>query len=428
MSGNTQRTSASFRVPSLFVQVVLATVLGMLVGLFAPSLAPDVRWTTDLFLKLIVMAVGPLLFCIVALGIIGAGSLKTVGRLGGRALLYFEGMTTLVLFASVGITMLLGAGKGIRFVPTPGDEQLVATYSGNAKHLHDRGISDFLLSLVPHTPVSAFADGNILQILFIAILSGCCLNQMGSSAAPVVTLLESLSALFSRMMRFIICLAPLGVFGAMVTTTARYGLDTVVHLAGFVLLYFLMIAMFIIGILGGLLKLCGLSPLRFARYFREESAIVMTTTASDAVLPRLMEKLEALGIERQVVGLVVPAGYSFNLDALSIYLGMAVIFLANATGTNLTFWQITTMLVTALFTSKGAHGVPGIGIVILAATLAAVPSIPVASLVMLLAIDWFVGIARAVGNFAGNCVAPVVIGRWENKIDLEQAKRVLAMH
>ncbi|GAN93131.1 sodium:dicarboxylate symporter/C4-dicarboxylate transporter [Gluconobacter thailandicus F149-1 = NBRC 100600] len=428
MSGNTQRTSASFRFPSLFVQVVFATILGLLVGLFAPSVAPDVRWTTDLFLKLIVMAVGPLLFCIVALGIIGAGSLKTVGRLGGRALLYFEAMTTLVLFVSVGITMLLGAGKGIRFVPTPGDEQLVATYSGNAKHLHESGVSGFLLSLIPHTPVSAFTDGNVLQILFLAILCGCCLNQMGATAAPVITLLESLSALFSRMMRFIICLAPLGVFGAMVTTTARYGLGTVLHLASFVLLYFVMIAFFIVGVLGSCLKICGLNPIRFARYFREESAIVLTTTTSDAVLPRIMEKLEALGVERQVVGLVVPAGYSFNLDALSIYLGLAVIFLANATGTHLTFWQIGTMLVTALFTSKGAHGVPGVAIVVLAATLAAVPSIPVASLVMLLAVDWFIGIARALGNFAGNCVAPVVIGRWEKKIDLEQAKRVLGMH
>ncbi|MBS1065688.1 cation:dicarboxylate symporter family transporter [Gluconobacter kondonii] len=402
---------------SLFAQVVLATLLGLGAGLFFPFLADDVGWMTALFMRLIIMAVGPLLFCIVTLGILGAGSLKTVGRLGGCAMLYFELMTTVALVVAVMVAIGLGIGQGVGFVPTASDARMIASYGGHAQNLRAEGFSGFLLSLVPHTPADAFAQGNVLQILVFAILVGCCLSGMGDRGLPLVRLIESVSDLFSRMMGLIIRVAPLGVFGAMVTTTARYGLGTIGHLAGFTVLYFLLVGAFVVCALGGGLRLAGVNPLRFARYFREELLIVATTTASDAVLPSLMTKLEKLGVERQVVGIVVPAGYSLNLDALSIYLGLAVIFLANATETHLTFWQIATLLVTALITSKGAHGIPGFAIVVLAATLASVPSIPPGSLVMLLAVDWFVGIARAVGNFAGNCVAPVLIAAWEKRID-----------
>ncbi|MBF0877328.1 cation:dicarboxylase symporter family transporter [Gluconobacter cerevisiae] len=402
---------------SLFAQVVLATLLGLGAGLFFPFLADDVGWMTALFMRLIIMAVGPLLFCIVTLGILGAGSLKTVGRLGGCAMLYFELMTTVALVVAVMVAMGLGIGQGVGFVPTASDARMIASYGGHAQNLRAEGFSGFLLSLVPHTPADAFAQGNVLQILVFAILVGCCLSGMGDRGLPLVRLVESVSDLFSRMMGLIIRVAPLGVFGAMVTTTARYGLGTIGHLAGFTVLYFLLVGAFVVCALGGGLRLAGVNPLRFARYFREELLIVATTTASDAVLPSLMTKLEKLGVERQVVGIVVPAGYSLNLDALSIYLGLAVIFLANATGTHLTFWQIATLLVTALITSKGSHGIPGFAIVVLAATLASVPSIPPGSLVMLLAVDWFVGIARAVGNFAGNCVAPVLIAAWEKRLD-----------
>ncbi|MBS1075438.1 cation:dicarboxylase symporter family transporter [Gluconobacter sp. Dm-73] len=402
---------------SLFAQVVLATVLGLGAGLFFPFLVDDVGWMTALFMRLIIMAVGPLLFCIVTLGILGAGSLKTVGRLGGCAMLYFELMTTVALVVAVMVAMGLGIGQGVGFVPTASDARMIASYGGHAQNLRAEGFSGFLLSLIPHTPADAFAQGNVLQILVFAILVGCCLSSMGERGLPLVRLIESVSDLFSRMMGLIIRVAPLGVFGAMVTTTARYGLGTIGHLAGFTVLYFLLVGAFVVCALGGGLRLAGVNPLRFARYFREELLIVATTTASDAVLPSLMTKLEKLGVERQVVGIVVPAGYSLNLDALSIYLGLGIIFLANATGTHLTFWQITTLLVTALITSKGAHGIPGFAIVVLAATLASVPSIPPGSLVMLLAVDWFVGIARAVGNFAGNCVAPVLIAAWEKRLD-----------
>ncbi|BBC80024.1 sodium:dicarboxylate symporter/C4-dicarboxylate transporter [Acetobacter orientalis] len=416
------------RMPSLFSQVVIATVLGLVGGIFFPSFAEDVRWTTAIFLRLIVMAVGPLLFCIVVLGIVGAGSLKTVGRLAVRSLVYFEGMTTCVLLASVAAAYLCGLGRSISYVSTQQDAQLISSYGGSAATLHSGGFSGFILSCIPHTPFSAFAEGNVLQILFFAILSGCCLNQMGQAGAPLVALVESISTLFSRIMRCVISLAPLGVFGAMMLTTAHYGMDTIFHLAGFVLFYFLFIAAFIVFVLGGFLLACGVNPIQFARYFREEIFIVLTTTTSDAVLPSIMEKLEKMGVERQVVGLVVPAGYSFNLDALSVYLGVAVIFLANATGTHLAFWQLATMLVTALIASKGAHGVPGMAIVVLAATLASVPSIPSASLVMLVAVDWFIGIARAIGNFAGNCVAPIVIGAWEKKLNHAQIRLTLSAH
>ncbi|BCK75805.1 sodium:dicarboxylate symporter [Acetobacter aceti NRIC 0242] len=412
--------------PGIFIQVVVATCLGVLTGLFLPQLAGQCRWLADLFLRLILMAVGPLLFCIVVTGITGAGSLSAVGRLGLRALIYFEAMTTLVLLLSVGAALLIEPGRGLLFAPTPEDAHLISSYAGNAHLLHGQGVTGFILSVIPRSPAAAFAEGNILQILFFAILIGCCLSHVGEAGAPVTRLIESLSVVFSRMMRLIIATAPLGVFGAVSATIARYGLDAITHLASFVVLYFIAIAVFIVVILGGCLFLCGVNPLRFARYFREELLIVTATTSSDSVLPGIMAKLEAMGVSRQVVGLVVSAGYSLNLDALSIYLGLAVVFLANVTGTHLTAMQMLSMLATALITSKGAHGVPGIAIVVLAATLAAAPSIPVSSLVLLLAIDWFIGIARAVGNLAGNCVAPVVIAAWNGSLDREQVRVALA--
>nr|WP_231850338.1 cation:dicarboxylase symporter family transporter [Komagataeibacter medellinensis] len=415
-----------YRLPGMFMQVVIASVLGLGLGLIDPALAMQTHWTTDIFLRLIVMAVGPLLFCIVVMGIVGAGSLRTVGRMGIKALVYFEVMTTFALVMAVGIGMLVQPGRAIVFTPTLEDAQMVASYAQNAHLLHEGGITAFILSLIPHSPTDAFAQANVLQILFFAILFGCCLSLIGEAGAPLVRLVDALAVLFARMMRLIIALAPLGVFGAMATTTAHYGMNAIMHLAAFVGLYFVVIALFIIIALGGCLRLSGVNPWRFLRYFREELAIVFTTTTSDAVLPSVMEKLRRMGVDPQVVGLVVPAGYSFNLDALSIYLGLAVVFLAQATGTHLSAWQMVIMLTTALFTSKGAHGVPGIAIVVLAATLAAIPSIPVASLVMLLAVDWFIGIARAVGNLAGNCVAPIVIGAWEGRLDRKKMARVLA--
>ena len=413
--------------PGIFSQVVIATLIGVLVGLFAPHVAGQFRWLTDLFLRLILMAVGPLLFCIVVTGITGAGSLGAVGRLGFRSLIYFEGMTTLVLLLSVGAAMLIRPGQGLTFTPSPEDAHIVASYAANAHLLHGQGFTGFILSLVPRSPVAAFVEGNILQILFFAILTGCCLSRIGDAGAPVTRLIESLSTLFSRMMRLIIALAPLGVFGAVATTVAEYGLDAIGRLASFVVLYFAAIAVFIVVLLGGCLLACGVHPWRFARYFREEILIVTATTSSDSVLPSIMAKLEAMGVSRQVVGLVVPAGYSLNLDALSIYLGFAIVFLADVTETPLTLTQMLSMLATALITSKGAHGVPGIAIVVLAATLAAAPSIPLSSLVLLLAVDWFIGIARAVGNLAGNCVAPVVMAAWTGALDREQARHILAL-
>ncbi|GEN64081.1 cation:dicarboxylate symporter family transporter [Acetobacter oeni] len=409
----------------IFRQVCIATVLGLILGLADPTLAAETRWATDLFLHLIIMAVGPLLFCIIVTGITGAGSLRTVGRLGVRALIWFETMTTLVLLLAVGAALLIRPGAGMTFTATAADSQAVASYAGNAHLLHSQGATGFLLALIPHSPASAFAEGNVLQILFFAILFGCCLNRIGPAGAPVTRLIESLSTLFSQMMNYIIAIAPLGVFGAVATTTARYGLDAIIRLGAFTLLYFAAVAVFIFVILGSCLIACGIRPLKFLRYFREDILIVSATTSSDAVLPAIMTKLETLGVPRDIVGLVVPAGYSFNLDALSIYLGFAVVFLAQVTGTHLTWTQMLTMLATALITSKGAHGVPGIAIVVLAATLAAIPSIPVASLVLLLAVDWFVGIARSVGNLAGNCVAPVVVAAWEGRLDRDRAAEVL---
>ncbi|MBO1358334.1 cation:dicarboxylase symporter family transporter [Acetobacter sacchari] len=409
----------------VFSQVAVATVLGLLAGLLDPAFAEQTRWLSALFLRLIVMAVGPLLFCIIVTGIVSAGSLRTVGRLGLRALLYFEVMTTAVLLLAVGAALLIHPGAGVDFHATEADAQAVASFAGNAHLLHNGGVTGFLMALVPRSPVSAFVDANILQILVFAILFGCCLAQIGPAGAPLIKLTDSLTALFSRMMRYIIATAPLGVFGAVASTTAQYGLEAIESLAAFVLIYCVAITVFMVVVLGGCLLACGINPLRFMRYLREEIVIVAATTSSDSVLPSVMAKLERMGVSRQVVGLVTPAGYSFNLDALSIYLGFAVVFLAEATHTPLGWGQMFAMLATALITSKGAHGVPGVAIVVLAATLGAAPSIPVASLVLLLAVDWFVGIPRSVGNLIGNCVAPVVIAAWEGALDREQARRTL---
>src|SRR5271170_366822 len=387
---------------SLFVQVLAALLLGIVLGMAVPDFAVGLKIFSDAFLKLISMIVAPIVFCVVVHGIAGAGDLKKVGRVGGKALIYFEVMTTVALAVGLILAYVIRPGVGMNINTASLDANALSAYAENAHKLKGEGVGAFILNIIPATSFDAFARNDVLQVLFFAIV-------FGVSLALVVRL------------------APLGVLGAVAYTVGKYGVRSLEQLASLVVVFWIAVALFVVVVLGTVLKLAaGLSIFRFLAYFREELTIVLATASSDAVLPQIMRKLEKMGIKPSVVGLVVPTGYSFNLDAFSIYLTLATVFIAQATNTPLSFGDLLLILGIALLTSKGAHGSPGSAIVILAATLNAVPAIPAIGLVLLLSIDWFVGMARALGNLIGNCVATVVIAAWENDLDAPLARRVLA--
>jgi aerobic C4-dicarboxylate transport protein len=410
---------------SLFVQIVAASLLGAVIGVFAPQHAQSLKILSDAFLRLISMIVSPLVSCVVVQGIAGAGDLRSAGRVGLAALVYFEAMTTLALIFGVLVALLCHPGAGLHVDPASLSSSALAGNGERAASLVRGGIGAFLLGLIPASPVAALAGNDVLQVLVFALLFGAGLSLAGAPAAPVARLIDALASVLFRIMGLIVRVAPLGVLGAIAYTVGRYGLASLDQLAALVIVYFAAVALFVAVALGAVMRLCGLSLLRLIAYLRTELLVVLATTSSDAVLPQLMDKLTALGIRREVVGLVIPAGYSFNLDALSIYLGLAVLFIAQATGTPLHWSQLALVLGTALLTSKGAHGIPGVAIVILAATLAAVPSVPAIGLVLVVSVDWFIGIARALGNALGNCVATIAVASWGHDIDLTRARDVL---
>lgn len=410
---------------SLFFQIVLATVLGVTLGLATPGIAVSLKPLSDLFLRLIAMLVGPLVFCVVVQGIAGAGNLRTVGRIGLKALVYFEVTTTIALCLGVAAAAIFQPGAGMNIDAGALTQSLPGQFGDSAATLRHDGLVGFLLHLVPQNPLSAFVHNDVLQVLVFAILFGCGLSMAGEQGKPAAALIDSVAAVLFRIMGMVIRVAPIGVLGAIAYTVGHFGAGSLGQLGVFVALYSALVAMFVLVGLGLLLRLCGISIFSFIWYLRTELTVVLATTSSDAVLPQIMEKLAAIGIPREVVGLVIPTGYSFNLDALSIYLGLAVLFLAQASGVHLTWTQIFLVTGTALVTSKGAHGVPGVAIVILAATLAVVPEIPPVGLVLLVAVDWFIGIARALGNVMGNCIATIAVAKWEGRLDVATAQRVL---
>lgn len=412
---------------SLFAQIVAASLIGAALGTFAPQHAQSLKILSDAFLRLITMIVSPLVFCVVVQGIAGAGDLRAAGRIGLTALVYFEAMTTLALVFGVGIALLCHPGRGMQVDPAQLSSATLAAASGHAAMLTHDGVGGFLLGLIPASPVAALAGNDVLAVLVFALLFGAAVALTGEAAAPVTRFINALTAVIFRLMGLIVRLAPLGVLGAIAFTVGHYGLASLGRLAALVVVYCGAVALFVGVVLGAVMRLCGLSLPRLLAYLRAELLVVAATTSSDAVLPQVMDKLTALGIRRKVVGLVIPAGYSFNLDALSIYLGLAVLFVAQATATPLHWTQIAAVLGTALLTSKGAHGIPGVAIVILAATLAVVPSVPPIGLLLLVSVDWFIGIARALGNIIGNCVATIAVARWEGDIDLVHARATLGM-
>jgi aerobic C4-dicarboxylate transport protein len=411
---------------SLFVQVVAGLVLGIVLGMATPGFATGLKFFSDAFLKLISMIVAPIVFCVVVHGIAGAGDLRKVGRVGGKALIYFEVMTTVALIVGLALAFLVAPGSGMNINVANLDSHALTTYADNAHKLKGGGIGSFVLNIIPTTSFDALARNDVLQVLFFAILFGVSVALVGERARPIGELVETVSVVLFRMMGLIVRLAPLGVLGAVAYTVGEYGVGSLRQLISLVALFWVAVAIFVVVVLGSVMRVAtGLNILRFLAYFREELTIVLATASSDAVLPQIMRKLERMGVKPSIVGLVVPTGYSFNLDAFSIYLTLATVFIAQATNTPLSFGDLLLVLGISLVTSKGAHGVPGSAIVILAATLNAVPAIPAIGLVLVLSIDWFIGMARALGNLIGNCVATVVIGAWEGDLDVALARKVL---
>lgn len=411
---------------SLFVQVLVALLVGIVLGMYAPAFSVQLKVLSDGFLKLISMIVAPIVFCVVVHGIAGAGDLKKVGRVGVKALIYFEVMTTIALALGLIFAFAFGPGHGMNIDPAKLDAGAMNTYVDSAHKLQGAGIGSFVLNIIPTTSIDALARNDVLQVLFFAIIFGVSLALIDTEKAEKVnSLLDAVSTVLFRAMGLIVRLAPLGVLGAVAYTVGKYGVGSLEQLLSLVALFYLSVALFVLVILGAVMKVAGLNIFKFLAYLRSELTIVLGTASSDAVLPQIMRKLEHLGIKKSVVGLVVPTGYSFNLDAFSIYLTLAVVFIAQATNTPLSIGDLMLVLGISLLTSKGAHGVPGSAIVILAATLNAVPSIPAIGLVLVLSVDWFIGMARATGNLIGNCVATVVIAAWEGDLDKIQANKVL---
>jgi aerobic C4-dicarboxylate transport protein len=410
---------------SLFGQVVLAVIVGVLLGMMVPEFAVKLKPLGDGFIKLIKMLIAPIVFCVVVHGIAGTGDMKKVGRVGVKAVIYFEVLTTVALMLGIVLAYVFQPGVGMNIDPKALDASAMANYVDTAKQVKGSGTVEFLLKLIPATFVGAFSSGDVLQVLVIAVMAGCALSLLGAPGKPLLNLIEQASHMLFKMMFFIVRLAPLGVLGAIAFTVGKYGVGSLVQLGYLVALFYAAVAIFVIVVLGGVLRVAGFSIFKLLAYLKDELMIVLGTASSDSVLPQIMRKLERLGIKDSTVGLVIPTGYSFNLDAFSIYLTLAAVFIAQATNTPLALSDLLLILGVSLITSKGAHGVPGSAIVILAATLSSVPAVPVIGLVLVLSVDWFMGMARALGNLIGNCVATVVVAAWEGDIDKARAQRVL---
>ena len=410
---------------SLFGQVVVALVVGVLVGLIWPDFALKLKPLGDGFIKLIKMIIPVLVFCVVVHGISGAGDLKRVGRVGVKALVYFELVTTIALGIGLLLAFVFQPGVGMNVDPKALDAKAMSAYAETASKLTGGGTVEFLMKLIPTNVVDAFAKGDVLQVLVFAVLFGCALALLGEKGQKVSGLIDDLAHALFKVMGIIIKLAPLGVLGAIAFTVGKYGIGSLKQLGMLVVLFYAAVILFVTVVLGTILRVCGFNIFKLLKYLREELMIVFATTSSDSVLPQIMAKLKRLGIRDSTVGLVIPTGYSFNLDAFSIYITLAAVFIAQATNTPISMADLLTILAISLVTSKGAHGVPGSAIVVLAATLQAIPAIPAIGLVLVLSVDWFMGIARAVGNLIGNCVATVVVAAWEGDIDRERAHATL---
>ncbi|KWS07054.1 Aerobic C4-dicarboxylate transporter for fumarate, L-malate, D-malate, succunate [Lysobacter capsici AZ78] len=407
-----------------YLWVLGAIVLGGVFGHYFPDIAVKLKPLGDGFISLIKMLIAPIIFLTVVLGIAGVSDVKKVGRVGVKAIVYFEVVSTIALVIGLVVVNTLKPGAGFNVDPATLDASAVEKYAAAAK---DQSTVDFILHIIPKTFTDAFTgNGDLLQVLLMAVLFGFALLHMGKSGEKVMDLLEAVSKVFFGMMSMIMKLAPIGAGAAMAFTIGKYGVDSLGPLAKLMGSFYLTCALFILIVLGSIAHFTGFSILRFIRYIRDELLLVLGTSSSESALVPLMRKLERLGCSKSVVGLVVPSGYSFNLDGTNIYLTMATIFVAQALGVDLTLTQELTLLMVAMLTSKGASGVTGAGFITLAATLTVVPSVPVAGLALILGIDRFMSEARALTNFIGNGVATIVVARWENELDRDKLNHELA--
>lgn len=406
----------------LYFQVLFAIFIGILLGHFYPSLGVQMKPFGDGFIKLIKMIIAPIIFCTVVVGIAGMGCMKKVGRVGGKALLYFELVSTVALIIGLTVVNIVKPGAGMNADVSTLDTKAVAAYT---KAAGSQSTVDFLMNIIPNTVIDAFAKGDILQVLLFSVLFGFALSAMGDKGSRLLGIIDEISHGFFGVVGLIMKVAPLGAFGAMAFTIGKYGLASLAPLAKLMGSFYLTCLLFIFIVLGAITKFAGFNIWNFIKYIKEELLIVLGTSSSESVLPRMMDKLEKLGCSKSVVGLVIPTGYSFNLDGTSIYLTMAAIFVAQATNTELTLAQQLTILTVLLLTSKGASGVTGSGFITLAATLSVIPTIPVAGLALILGIDRFMSEARALTNLIGNGVATVVVSSWENELDKEKLQKTL---
>ena len=406
----------------LYFQVLVGIGLGVLLGIAAPDQGAALKPLGDGFIKLIKMLIAPIIFCTIVVGIAQMGAVKDVGRIGMRALIYFEIVSTLALVIGLVVVNVLQPGSGLGIDPASLDAHAVSAYAAES---HKLTTTEFLLNTIPDTVFAAITRGDLLQVLLFSVLFGVALLGLGDRVKPLVGLLDHASHALFGVVGLVMRLAPVGAFGAMAFTVGRYGLGTLLSLGKLMLGFYATCLLFILIVLGLIARMTGFSLIKFLRYISEEILIVLGTSSSESALPRLMEKLERLGCRKSVVGLVVPTGYSFNLDGTSIYMTMAAMFVAQAIGVHLSMTEQLSILGLLLLTSKGAAGVTGSGFITLAATLSAVPSIPVAGLALLVGVDRFMSEARAITNLIGNAVATVVVARWEGAIDMGHARRVL---
>jgi aerobic C4-dicarboxylate transport protein len=408
---------------SLWVQVLLAIVFAIAFGYLSPTEAMAMKPLGDGFIRLITMIISLIIFCTVVSGIASMQDMKKVGRVGGKALLYFEVVSTLALFIGLVIGNLVHPGSGFNVDAAKLDAKAVAEYAGQAKA---QSVTDFLLHIIPNTIVDAFAKGDILQVVFVAILFGLALSALGDRGKPLVTLLDSLTQTVFTIVNMLMRLAPIGAFGAMAFTVGKYGLASLGPLAKLIGTFYLTSTFFVLVVLGIVARLAGFSIIRFLVYIKEEVLLVLAISSSEPALPTLMEKLERLGCSKALVGLVVPTGYTFNTDGTSMYMTLAALFVAQATNTHLTLGQQLTIFAVAALTSKGASGVQGAAFIALVATLTVIPTIPVAGMALILGIDRFMSMFRALVNMIGNGVATIVVARWEHELTRDTLQKNLA--
>jgi aerobic C4-dicarboxylate transport protein len=407
---------------SLYVQVIAAIIVGILLGHFLPGVGEALKPLGDGFIKLIKMMIAPIIFCTVVIGIAGMEDMKKVGKTGGLALLYFEIVSTIALIVGLIIVNVVQPGAGMNINPASLDANAIAQYTGPGK-MHTT--TEFIMHIIPTTIVDAFAKGEILQVLLISVLLGFALHAFGGRGTLVFDLIEKTSHVLFGIVGIIMKFAPIGAFGAMAFTIGKYGVDSLLPLAKLMGTFYATCLVFIFVVLGTIARAHGFSIWKFIRYIKEELLIALGTSSSESVLPRMMAKLENLGVKKSTVGLVIPTGYSFNLDGTAIYLTMAAVFIAQATNTPMDLIQQITLLGVLLLTSKGAAGITGSGFIVLAATLSAVGHVPVAGLALILGIDRFMSEARALTNLIGNGVATVVVGKWCKELDENEMRRHL---